>query len=122
MSEAERRKVAILDDDDAVRASLRFLLEAMGHTVETFASAVEFLNAEFRHLACLILGYHMPHMTGLELAETLRAEGARMPILLITGAPSSAIVARAAELGIERVLDKLPSDQDLLDFINATRS
>lgn len=121
MTEADRRKVAIVDDDDAVRESLRFLLEVQGHLVATFASAAEFLNAELQHFACLILDHHMPDMTGLELATRLRADGARIPILLTTGSPSPAIVARAAELGIERVLEKPPGDQDLLDFISATR-
>jgi CheY-like chemotaxis protein len=60
-------------------------------------------------------------MTGLELAERLRADGSGIPILLITGSPSPAIAARAAELGI-RVLDKPPTEGDLLDFVNVTRS
>ena len=63
----------------------------------------------------------MPEMTGLELAERLRTDGAGIPILLITGSPSPAIVARAAELGI-RVLEKPPTEEDLLDFVNATQS
>ena len=46
MTEAEQRTVAIVDDDHAVRDSLRFLLEVIGHPVETFASAAEFLKAE----------------------------------------------------------------------------
>ena len=122
MTEAERRTVAIVDDDYAVRDSLRFLLEVIGYAVETFASAAEFLQANVRHFACLILDHHMPNMTGLELAEKLRADGAVIPILLITGSPSPAIVARAAELDIYRVLEKPPSDEDLIDFINAKRS
>ena len=122
MTEVEQRRVAIVDDDRAVRDSLRFLLEIIGHPVETFASAAEFLKADIQHLACLILDHHMPEMTGLELAERLRADGSGIPILLITGSPSPAIVARAAELGINRVLEKPPTEEDLLDFINATRS
>ena len=49
MTEAERRTVAIVDDDYAVRESLRFLLEVIGYTVEIFASAAEFLKANVRH-------------------------------------------------------------------------
>src|SRR6185295_13117940 len=98
VTEAERRKVAIVDDDLAVRESLRFLLEITGHTVETFASAAEFLAANTEHLACLILDHPMPAMTGLELTERLRTDGIGIPILLITGSPSPEIVARAAEL------------------------
>jgi FixJ family two-component response regulator len=121
VTNAERRTVAIVDDDHAVRGSFQFLLEVAGHRVEIFASAAEFLKAELRHIACLILDHHMPHMTGLELAERLRANGAVIPILLVTGSPSPAIVARGAELGIERVLEKPLSDGDLMNFINAHR-
>ena len=64
----------------------------------------------------------MPLMTGLELAAKLRADGAGIPILLITGSPSPAIRARAAEIGINRVLEKPLGDVDLLDFISATPS
>ena len=62
----------------------------------------------------------MPNMTGLELAGRLRADGAVIPILLITGSPSPTIAASAAELGI-KVLDKPPSEEALIDFINAAR-
>ena len=118
---AERGKVAIVDDDHAVRDSLQFLLEAMGQPVETFASAAEFLNSDIKHLTCLISDHHMPHTTGLELAGRLRADGVGIPILLITGSASPAILARAAELGIEKILEKPLSGEDLLDFINASQ-
>ena len=49
----------------------------------------------------------MPEMTGLELAARLRADGSGIPILLITGSPSPAIAARAAEVGITKVLMSL---------------
>jgi FixJ family two-component response regulator len=122
MAEAMRRTVAIVDDDRAVLDSFRFLLEVAGYGVEVFASAAEFLGANMEHFGCLILDHHMPQMTGLELAERLRAEGSGIPIMLVTGSPSPAIVARAAELGIERVAEKPPGDHDLIDFINASRS
>ena len=122
MAEAEQRKVAIVDDDVAVRDSLRFLLEVIGYAAETFASAAEFLKANVHRFACLILDHHMPNMTGLELVERLRDNGSVIPILLLTNSPSPAIVARAAELDIYRVLEKPPSDNDLKDFIDANRS
>ena len=122
MAEVEQRRVAVVDDDQAVRDSLQFLLEIIGHPVETFASGAEFLTADRQHLACLILDHHMPEMTGLELAERLRAAGSGIPILLITGSPSSTTVARAAELGIKSVLAKPPTEEDLLDFIDGARS
>ncbi len=121
MTEIGQGRVAIVDDDLAVRDSLRFLLEIIGHPVETFASAAEFLKADAQHLECLILDHHMPEMTGLELVERLRADGSDIPILLITGSPSPAIAARASELGI-RVLEKPLTEDGLLDFVNPTRS
>ena len=117
MTEASQRTVAIVDDDHAVLDSLRFLLDVIGHQVETFASAAAFLKAGARRFAGLILDQHMPDMTGLELAERLRTDGIAIPILLVTGSPSPAIVARAAQLGIVRVLDKPPSEADVLDLI-----
>ena len=93
-----------------------------GTLLKSFASAAEFLNSDIKLHACLILDNHMPLMTGLELAAKLRADGAGIPILLITGSPSPAIRARAAELGINRVLEKPLADVDLLDFISATPS
>jgi len=122
MTEAERRTVAIVDDDPDVLDSFRFLLEVIGYTVETFASAAEFLLANVHRFVCMILDHHMPHMTGLELVERLRADGSGIPIMLITGSLSPSIVARAAELGIERVLEKPPGEEDLIDFIDANRS
>jgi two-component system response regulator FixJ len=120
MTNVKRRKVAIVDDDMAIRDSLQFLLEVIGYSVETFASATDFLKAKTGNLACLVLDYHMPEMTGLELVERLRAAGNGLAILLVTGSSSAAIVSRAAELGVSGVLNKPPGEEDLLNFIAAT--
>lgn len=120
---AEDRAIALVDDDAAVRDSMRFLLEIAGHGIEVYGSAGEFLEqCDVDRVAGLILDHHMPAMTGLDLAAQLRQQGRRFPILLITGSPSPAIVARAAELGIERVLEKPPSETDLLQFVEHIRS
>lgn len=117
MSEVKRQTIAVVDDDDAVRDSLRLLLETLNRPVVAFASGHEFLAHDGSGLACLVLDHHMPEMTGLQLAEQLRASGNQLPILLVTGSPSPSIVARAAELGIERVLEKPPEEDDILEFI-----
>lgn len=109
--------VAIVDDDHAVLDSLKFLLEVVGHQVATYASAEAFLEDLERRPACAIIDQHMPGMTGLDLTQTLRDQGNNIPILLVTGSPSPAIVARAALLGIVNVLEKPPDEQDLLNFI-----
>jgi len=115
--------VAIVDDDHAVLDSLKFLLEVIGYQVATYASAEAFLDRGKADgagaPACLIVDQHMPGMTGLDLAERLRDHGAAIPILLITGSPSPAIVSRAAQLGVVNVLEKPPDERDLLSFLNA---
>jgi two-component system response regulator FixJ len=121
--------VAIVDDDPAVLDSLKFLLEVVGYRVATHASAEAFLDgrASWGHAdggragwpACLIADHYMPRMTGLDLAERLRDDGVDIPILLITGSPSPAIVSRAAQLGVVRVLEKPPEEHDLLSFVNS---
>jgi FixJ family two-component response regulator len=117
MSDAVPGKVAVIDDDHAVRESLRFLLEVAGSAVEVFDSAVAFLDAEMHDLACLITDHHMPGMTGLDLVELLRACGVRVPVLLITGDPSPEIAGRAKHLGVERVVEKPAVGHEVLDFV-----
>ena len=109
--------VAIVDDDHGVRKSLKFLLETFGHKVTTFASAAAFLADRALRPACLLVDHHMPQMTGIELAALLLAEGTGIPLLLMTGAPSPAILSRAARLGVEAVLAKPLDEDELLKFI-----
>jgi FixJ family two-component response regulator len=111
--------VVVVDDDPAVRDSLKFLLEAAGHRVATYPSAVAFLADSGTPPACLILDQHMPQMTGLELAAELQAAGRPTRVLLITALAAPAVVARAAQLGIEKVLEKPLHEDDLLSFVDA---
>ena len=118
MGDATPRQVAIVDDDEAVRDSLRFLLEVAGHSVAPFASAAEFLHTRPRPFACLIVDQHMPQMTGLDLVARLRDQREALPVLLITGSPSAAILAQAEALGVA-VLEKPAADDALLDFVSS---
>ena len=112
-----RQEIALVDDDLAVRESLAFMLEVAGYQVAKYASAAEFLRAcDLNHVKGLILDQYMPHVTGLELASRLRRQGWKLPILLVTAWPSPAIVARAAELGIKKVLQKPPVETDVIAF------
>lgn len=61
----------------------------------------------------------MRQMTGLELTARVRADGIHIPVLLITSALSPDILARAEEIGIERILEKPPTEADLISFITA---
>jgi len=122
MSGPQRDTIAIVDDDTAVRDSLSLLLEVVGYMVEAFASAAEFLQAKQDKIGCLILDHHMPGMTGLELAARLRTDGNEIPIMLITGSPSPAMIARAAELRVDRVVEKPPEEGPLLEFLERAMS
>lgn len=110
--------VAVVDDDLAVLDSLKFLLETAGYRVAAYSSATAFLDDRLSRPACLIVDQHMPAITGLELVARLREEDAAVPALLITGAPSAAIEARARQLGI-KLLEKPPAEDDVLTFIDA---
>jgi two-component system, LuxR family, response regulator FixJ len=121
MADSRGAIVAVVDNDHAERDAIRLLLEAGGHCVETFGSAAEVLKAEVKRFACLLLDHHMPHMTGLELAAQLRADGVAVPIVLMTGLPTAAIIAQAAALEVERVLEKPMDGEDLLAIIGAVQ-
>jgi len=117
MADRSDHLVAIVDDDDAVLDSLRFLLEVAGARVATYHSASDYLaDAEVRP-DCLILDQHMPDMTGLELVERLRADGVQLRVMLITGLNSPPLRGQAAALGVTKVLEKPPAEQELLEFI-----
>src|SRR5215469_2892635 len=89
MRDGSHRLVAVVDDDDAVRDSLRFLLEIAGYSVATYGSAAEFLHkAPLEDLACLVVDQHMPEQTGLQMVSRLRSQGVMLPVALITGSPA----------------------------------
>ena len=120
MHNGSHHLVGVVDDDDAVRDSLQFLLETAGVSVVTYNSAAHFLDeAKPADLACLVVDQHMPDLTGLQLVTRLRGQGVTLPIALITGSPSPDLVRLARELGIANVLEKPLDDDVLLDFIRA---
>ena len=117
MAEPGSGEVAVVDDDAAVLESFRFMLELAGYSVATYPSAIDYLRHKRPPPRCLILDQHMPLMTGLELTAQLRADGITSPVLLITSFPSPGLIARAAEIGIARVLEKPPGEADLIGFV-----
>jgi FixJ family two-component response regulator len=114
----EPATVFVVDDDEAVRASLKLLLKTLGLTVQTYASAPEFLAAfDARRGGCLVLDIRMPGMSGLELQEELNARGAMLPIIFITGHGDVPMAVEAMQRGAMDFLQKPFRDQDLLDRI-----
>ena len=110
--------VFVVDDDEAVRASLKLLLKTLGLPAQTYASAQEFLATfDERRGGCLVLDIRMPGMSGLELQEELNTRGAMMPIIFITGHGDVPMAVEAMQRGAMDFLQKPFRDQDLLDRI-----
>lgn len=112
----------IVDDDSAVRQSLRFLLGSVKLHCEAFASANEFLAKLESGIpeagACVILDVRMPGMSGLELQERLARRGTSMPVILVTGHGDVPMAVRAMKAGAFGFLTKPYQEQELLDLIN----
>lgn len=117
MRDGRRPVVAVVDDDEAVRDSLCFLLETAGFEVVTFASADQFLAAPSGGRTCLLVDQNMPKLTGLELLRRLRERGCGLSVALMTGSPSPELTRRAQELGAAVVMEKPLHDDVLLRFV-----
>jgi two-component system response regulator FixJ len=116
-------RVSIVDDDDAVRDSLRILLDAHGIDVESFATPTHFLHHVGATKAdCFIFDLHMPDMTGLELAEALRARHISTPIIIVTGRTDRVFAQRMRRAGVAAVLPKPVSDEDIIGAIAMARA
>jgi RNA polymerase sigma factor (sigma-70 family) len=117
MSEAEPT-VFIVDDDAALRESLRNLIRSVGLRVELFASAQEFLQSRQPDApSCLVLDVRMPGLSGLDLQKQTSEAGLEIPIIFITGHADVPMTVRAMKAGAVEFLTKPLRDQDLLDAI-----
>ena len=110
--------VFVVDDDEGVRNSLRFLLKSVGLTTQTLASAGEFLDSyKPSQPGCLVLDVRMPGMSGLELQQQLNLRGAVIPVIFITGHGDIPMAVEAMQQGAFDFLQKPFRDQDLIDRI-----
>jgi FixJ family two-component response regulator len=119
MTAPEDLLIHVIDDDTAFRRSLVFLLESMGWTVASHASAEDFLAAapEPGATACLVLDIRMPMMSGLELQQVLRQRGWAVPIVFITGHGDVELAVQAMKHGACDFLEKPFKDQALIDAV-----
>src|ERR1700747_1522164 len=108
--------VFVVDDDEGVRNSLRFLLKSVGLNTRAVASAGEFLE-EYKHNqpGCLVLDVRMPGMSGIELQQQLNLRGAVIPVIFITGHGDIPMAVEAMQHGAFDFLQKPFRDQDLID-------
>src|SRR5437588_11911072 len=93
--------IAIVDDDPAVRNSLKFALEVEGFGVRAYPGAKEmFDDGTLVDLSCIVVDQNMPGITGLELVARLRKRSIFVPVILITSQPSSVLRLRAEGAGV----------------------
>jgi len=110
--------VFVVDDDRAMRESLRWLLESVGLTVRTYANAADFLREyEPTQPGCLVLDVRMPGMSGLDLQAELGRRGAGLPTIVVTGHAEVPMAVRAVKAGAVDFIEKPFSDQLLLDRV-----
>ncbi len=110
--------IHIVDDDEALRDSLVWLLESEGHQAATYASAEDFLAAwspEMR--GCLLLDVRMPGMSGLELFEKLVARHNTLPVAFITGHGDVPMAVAALKRGAVDFIEKPFNDRGMLKLI-----
>ena len=115
MTDPDIPQVHVVDDDAALRDSLRWLLESAGHRVATYASAEAFLaSGAAERGGCLLLDIRMPGMSGLELQDQLGLHGHALPIVFITGHGDVPMAVNAVKKGALEFIEKPCNDQTLL--------
>ncbi len=109
--------VGVVDDDPAVRNSLKFSLEIEGFAVGIYASADELLKeSDLSRFRCLVIDQHMPGLSGLDLVAKLRERQISVPVILITSHPSRTLAARADKAAVP-IVEKPLLGNALLDRI-----
>jgi two-component system, LuxR family, response regulator FixJ len=107
--------VHVVDDDDAVRSSLRLLLKSVGLPTIAYESARDFLAGyDPEQPGCLVLDVRMPGMSGPELQEELNRRGAMIPVIFVTGHGDIPMAVEAMQHGAFDFLQKPFRDQDLI--------
>jgi FixJ family two-component response regulator len=116
---APDQTIYIVDDDEALRDSLVWLLESNNYRVAQFESAEAFLKAYRPEMAgCLVLDVRMPGMSGLELYERLRDRHATLPVVFITGHGDVPMAVSVLKKGAVDFIEKPFSDRDMLKLID----
>lgn len=112
--------VHIVDDDDAVRESLAFLLDCHGIASRGYASATIFLkHIERLEPGCIVTDVRMPGLSGEELVERLKSRGVSEPIIVMTGHADVPMAIRALRAGVADFLEKPFSDEAMLSAVRA---
>ena len=116
----DKGAVHVIDDDEAVRDSVAFLLAAAGIEARTYESAEAFLDVlEAIKSGCVVTDVRMPQMSGLELLQRIRRTHADLPVIVITGHGDVALAVEAMKAGAADFLEKPFDDEALLAAVHA---
>lgn len=119
-SPGPEKLVHIVDDDEAVRDSLRWLLEGSGFSVRTFPSAESFLQSYSPdQFAVLVLDVRMGGMSGIELHDQLLRQQADIPLIFMTGHGDVGMAVSRMKLGAVDFLEKPFDDQMLINIVES---
>jgi two-component system response regulator FixJ len=114
-----KRRVYLVDDDEAVRRSVSFMLRTSGYLVKTFASGTELIDAAHELLpACILLDVRMPGPDGIEVQRSLARSGIFLPVIVMTGHGDVNVAVQAMKAGAIDFIEK-PFEKSVLE--NALR-
>jgi two-component system response regulator FixJ len=115
---SDNGKVYVIDDDEAMRDSLRFLLESAAFDVKLFETAVGFLDAlPGLDFGCVVSDVRMPGLDGIELLKRMKAGHSRFPIVIMTGHGDVPLAVEAMKLGAVDFVEKPFEDDRLIGMI-----
>lgn len=112
--------IAVVDDDDGVRRSMKSLLHSIGYRAETYADAGMLLKQELSRFCLVISDLQMPGMNGLDLQGELARRSPDLPFLLMTAFPEPSLRQRALAAGARALFEKPCDIDELVDLIATT--
>ena len=111
--------VHVVDDDEAVRDSVAFLLRSAQLEVEVYESAVAFLGKAAGAAGCVVTDVRMPEMTGIELVRRLKELGNKLPVIVMTGHGDVPLAVEAMKAGAVDFIEKPFDDAAMLTAVRA---
>lgn len=111
------RHVVLLDDNAALRESVKLLLGSVGLKTTAFQSPESFLQASLDEAGCVLLDIRMPEMSGIEVFRRLREQNIGTPVIFLTGHGDVAMAVKAMRNGAFDFLEKPVEDQHLIDTV-----
>lgn len=119
---SDKPLVYVVDDDEAIRRSISFLLKTSGYAVKAYASGAEFLAEAGRlERGCILLDVRMPDIDGMEVQQRLRESGVLLPVIIMTGHGDIDMAVRAMKAGASDFIEKPFEKALLFDALESAR-